>query len=171
MRNLEIKCRVDNLDSVRRRALSAGGQPIHVLRQTDTYFQVERGLLKLREIEGHQSELIAYERPGSEGSRVSDYVIHTTDDATNLKEVLARSHAVLVTVRKSRELIMIEKTRVHLDTVEELGTFVELETAGTDRSDDEVRDEHERVMRALGLSAADGLASGYAAMLGVSVAG
>jgi adenylate cyclase class IV len=169
MRNLEIKVRASDLSETRRRALAAGGRAVHVLEQTDTYFRADRGLLKLREITGHPAELIAYERPGTAGSRVSDYLLYTTADAAGLEAVLARSHAVLATVRKSRELILMERTRVHLDTVQGLGTFVELETAGTDRPDAEVRAEHERVMAALGLDPAAGIATGYAALLGAAI--
>ena len=157
--------------SVRRRALSAGGRPIEVLRQTDTYFRVARGLLKLREIEGHPSELIAYTRPGSPGSRISDYHVYTTIDVESLRDVLQRTHDVLGVVRKSRELIMLELTRIHLDTVKGLGTFVELETAGTDRTDAEVAAEHESVLTALALDAGAGITTGYAGLLGIIHAG
>jgi len=167
MRNLEIKCRADDLISVRRRALSAGGRSVDVLRQTDTYFRVSHGMLKLREIEGHPSELIAYSRPERSGSRVSDYRVYTTSDVESLRDVLQRTHDVLGVVRKSRELILMERTRVHLDTVEGLGTFVELETAGTDRPESEVAAEHTRVMAALSLDQDAGITTGYAALLGI----
>jgi len=73
---------------------------------------------------------------------------------------------MIVVVEKLRTSILIEGTRVHLDTVEGLGTFVELETAGTDRPEAEVLAEHQRVISALQLDPTAGLATGYAAMLG-----
>lgn len=164
MQNLEIKCRAQ-LPGIRRQALAAGGRTTDVLRQTDTYFRVPRGLLKLRETGGQPAELIAYERPGTTGSRVSDYLTCVIPDPAAFKAVMARSHDTVVTVRKVRELILMERTRIHLDTVDGLGTFVELETAGTDRPEAEVRAEHERVLAVLGLDPGQGIATGYAAML------
>ena len=169
MQNLEIKCRVVDVHALRRLVMAAGGSRIGELRQIDTYFRAGHGLLKLREIEGQPAELIAYERPESSGSRISDYQLYTTVDPAGLKEVLARSHDLLVTVRKVRELFLIEQTRVHLDSVEGLGSFVELETAGTNRGPNEVRAEHERIMEALELDRTRGIGLGYAAMLGASV--
>ena len=97
--------------------------------------------------------------------------MYTTSDVESLRDVLQRTHDVLGVVRKSRELIMVERTRVHLDTVEGLGTFVELESAGTDRPDAEVEAEHARVIAALALDAGAGITTGYAALLGIIQAG
>lgn len=165
MKNLEIKAPAPDLAALKARALAAGARTIGVLRQVDTYYQAARGLLKLRVIQGAGAELIAYARPLVEGSRVSDYALFPVDEPVPLKEVLERSLVRVVEVRKSRDLLMWDGTRIHLDTVEGLGTFVELETEGDSRGEAAMREEHEQVIAALGLDRRTFLAGSYADML------
>ena len=165
MINLEIKLPVDDLDEIRRRALAAGAVPSGVLQQTDTFFAATRGLLKLRVLGDGSAELIAYERPRTAASRISDYIVCPVSDPARLHEVLSRSHGRLVEVRKTRDLLMLGGTRIHLDRVEGLGTFVELETEGDSRDEAAMRAEHERVIEALGLDRGRFLAGSYAEML------
>lgn len=165
MINLEIKVRVEDLGEVRRRALAAGAVASGTLRQTDTFYAAPRGLLKLRVLADGPAELIAYERPRTAGSRISDYAVCPVADPARMQEVLARSHATLVAVRKTRELLMLGGTRIHLDRVEGLGTFVELETEGNSRDEAAMRAEHDRVIDALGLDRSRFLAGSYGEML------
>ncbi len=98
------------------------------LEQEDTFFVCPRGRLKLRRFGGcTEAELIYYERPESSGPKESRYVVHPTADAEGLREVLAAALDVRGIVRKRRAVYLIGQTRVHLDRVEGLGEFVELE--------------------------------------------
>ena len=165
MKNLEIKAPAPDLPGLKARALAAGARTVGVLKQVDTYYQAARGLLKLRVVSGAGAELIAYSRPLVEGSRVSDYAVYPVDEPGALKEILERSLLRVVEVRKSRDLLMWGGTRIHLDEVDGLGTFIELETEGDSRGPAAMREEHERVITALGLDRAGFLAGSYADML------
>jgi len=125
--NVEIKARVDDMDSLRERVRALAGCDARVLRQEDTFFQIPSGRLKLRVIDETQGELIYYERCDEPGPTPSEYLISPVADPEAFKEVLSAALGVRGVVRKERELFMIGRTRVHLDEVEGLGSFVELE--------------------------------------------
>jgi predicted adenylyl cyclase CyaB len=163
--NLEIKLRVPDLAGVRSRALLAGAIASGTLEQRDIFFGAPLGFLKLRIESGGRAELIAYDRPRRPGSRISRYSTCPVNDPARMEEVLSRSHELLVEVRKTRELLMLGQTRIHLDTVEGLGTFIELETRGEERSEDDVRREHEKVMETLELGRFTPIAGPYAELV------
>lgn len=126
-RNVEIKARVP--DPVRLRALAlavAGGPPV-VIEQDDTFFAVATGRLKLRTFADGTGELIFYERADRAGPKNSHYALAPVADAAALREVLAAALPVRGRVRKRRELLLAGRTRIHLDRVEGLGDFLELE--------------------------------------------
>jgi adenylate cyclase class IV len=168
-RNLEIKVRLDGADltSIRDRAAALGVTSFTELRQTDTYFEVNHGRLKLREIHGEAGEtceLISYRRPDDSGSRWSDYhlIPLALDTGRELKLALASACGVKVVVDKVRMVGIWHRTRIHLDAVTDLGGFVELETvASGDATDDELRTEHDHVIEMLGLSAFPVVAGSY----------
>jgi predicted adenylyl cyclase CyaB len=163
--NLEIKVRTLDLDQVRSLAEAAGAKPAGVLEQEDIFYAAPKGLLKLRIIAGDHAELIAYERAVVAGSKVSDYTICKIGDPAALDQVLSRTLTRVGAVRKRRELWLLGGTRIHLDTVEGLGTFVELETEGNTRNDADTRREHAHVLSVLQLDLADSLPGSYASML------
>ena len=158
-RNLELKVRVtpEGLAEVRARAEAIADSPPHRLDQDDRYFRVPEGRLKLRtiiEATGTASaELIAYRRPDEAGSRWSAYRITPLDpgSADDLAETLAHLLPIFVRVRKRRDVVLSGATRIHLDAVEGLGPFVELETVITAQSEADGEAEHRRVIDALGL--------------------
>lgn len=127
-RNIEIKARARDLGRVRALALAHADGPPAVLVQTDSFFRVPAGRLKLRCMEGTAGgQLIRYDRPDQAGPKQSDYTLTQVEDAQAcLREHTAR-YGLRGVVRKQRELIWIGQTRVHLDQVDGLGTFVELE--------------------------------------------
>jgi predicted adenylyl cyclase CyaB len=105
----------------------AGDSPI-VLEQEDIFFHCPVGRLKLRRSVGEgRGELIAYARPDASGPKESQYVVYRTDDPEGLCDALTRALGVRGVVRKKRKLYRIGQTRVHLDCVDGLGDFVELE--------------------------------------------
>jgi predicted adenylyl cyclase CyaB len=128
MKNLELKAVAPDLARLRRalRALGALRQP--TLAQTDTYFTVPSGRLKVRQQKGVRSaELILYARPNASRARTSEYQKLAADDPAGLLRLLAATFPRDVVVRKVRDLWMAGTTRVHLDRVQGLGTFVEIE--------------------------------------------
>lgn len=127
-RNVEIKAKVESLDGIERRARALADEGPVVLEQEDTFFVCPHGRLKLRRLAGGaEAELIYYERPDATGPKESRYAIHRTTDAAGLCAALSAALGVRGVVRKRRTLYLIGPTRVHLDRVEGLGEFVELE--------------------------------------------
>jgi predicted adenylyl cyclase CyaB len=126
-RNLELKSRYPDLARAARVAEELGASHVWTKRQTDTYFNAPRGRLKLRESEGRVAELIAYERPDTPDQRESVYHLVPIPDAHALKSALAASLGVRVVVDKRRTLYMWHNVRIHLDEVDNLGSFIEFE--------------------------------------------
>lgn len=169
-RNIEVKARIDDVRTLlpRARAL-ADGEP-ELLVQDDTFFLAPRGRLKLRVLEGATAELIAYERADTPSARASDYVRVPVADAQGLREALARTLGVCGRVRKRRWLLRAGATRIHLDEVEGLGHFMELEVVMQEGQADADADAEgvataEALMRALGLAEAPLVATAYVDLL------
>jgi predicted adenylyl cyclase CyaB len=144
-RNIEIKARVANLASVRARAASLASCPAQIIDQTDTFFVVARGRLKVRAFADGSGELIAYDRGDTPGPKQSTYTRVECRDAIALSEALARVLPLRGVVVKRRELFLVGRTRIHLDVVENLGSFVELEVVlaedePPERGQDEARE-------------------------------
>lgn len=171
-RNLELKvqCSPAALDCIQRRVESLACTPIQRLHQVDTYFRVDRGRLKLREIRTQgdealtgRAELIAYARPADNGSRWSSYQVVpiAAHAAPVLLSGMLMTHDLVARVEKIRHLAVVGQTRVHLDLVEGLGAFVELETVIASQSETEAAAEHSRVIDLLGLAAYPSVAGSY----------
>ena len=126
-RNVEIKARIDSVEALLPRARALADGDAESIEQDDTFFACARGRLKLRDFGDGRGELIHYERADDGGPKVSDYVRAPTSDAAALREALSRAHAVIGRVRKIRLLLRVGQTRVHLDRVDGLGDFMELE--------------------------------------------
>jgi predicted adenylyl cyclase CyaB len=165
-RNVEIKARLRDAAGVRQRAEELAGGPPEVIPQTDTFFQASHGRLKLREFADGSGELIHYERPDAAGPKESRYTIVHVEHADPLRRALTDALGVRCVVRKTRTLLMAGPTRIHLDQVEGLGAFLELEVVL--RPEQEAAD-GERIagdlMRRLGIEAEDLVAGAYADLL------
>ena len=129
--NIEIKARVKDLDGLARRAEALSDAPTVTLEQEDTFFNTPGGRLKLRVLAPDHGELIYYTRDDATGPKRSDYLISTTTEPEALKTVLSAAWGIRGVVRKQRLLYKVGNTRIHLDTVEGLGTFMELEVVLT----------------------------------------
>ena len=127
-RNLEVKARIAALQDAEQIARSINANPAGYLYQIDTYFNVQRGRLKLREINRDHAELIYYSRNELSKCRESDYEVFTSPNISVLKKFLESSLGIRAIVRKQRKLYMYQSTRIHLDEVEQLGSFLELES-------------------------------------------
>lgn len=161
-----MKARVDDLDRVSRLALDCGAFDYGTTRDTDIYFRAATGRLKLRVTEGKTGgTLIAYQRPDQAESRISDYLLVTIPDPHALRRALAMSLGEIVAVRKSRRLLVYGATRIHLDEVDSLGNFVELETVVSDQTWEDAEGEHRLLKKSLGLDQAQIVSVSYSDLL------
>ena len=126
MRNVEIKARVRDQRHVRA-FMRAKGSQHEVQHQRDVFFHAPQGRLKLRCFRDGTGVLVAYDRPDQTGPKLSDYTLAPVADAKGLEEALTRSLGVRGIVEKKREIAIVGQTRIHLDSVKGLGTFLELE--------------------------------------------
>lgn len=153
-RNIEIKARVSDPAALRDRVAAratAGPTPIA---QDDTFFTCAHGRLKLREFSPDAGELIWYDRPDAPGPKTSHYQRVATTEPAALRALLAQAHGTVGRVRKARTLYLIGRTRVHLDAVEGLGTFMELEVVLADGEPESAGlAEAQALMADLGISA------------------
>ena len=145
-RNVELKAHDPDPARTLERALAAGAEDRGVLRQRDTYFATPRGRLKLREEEPGGATLIAYERPDAASERVSDYRLVPVAEPESLRAALAAANGISGVVVKQRRLLLWDGTvRIHLDEVEGLGSYLELEAVAATGSD--LTREHAQVAR------------------------
>jgi predicted adenylyl cyclase CyaB len=165
--NIEIKFRVNDLLLVERAVAEITSDGPELLIQEDVYFPVPRGRLKLRKFADGEAELIAYNRSDEPNVRESHWQRYPTGDADALQTTLAATLGTGVTVCKRRTLYLIDQTRVHLDTVDRLGTFVELEVVlRTGQSQAGGTQTADRLIQKLGLANAERIAGSYANLLG-----
>jgi adenylate cyclase class 2 len=167
MRNLEIKARVTSLGPMRSdlRKLP-GAAPQARMRQTDWYFRVPKGRLKLRQVGSRRdAELIAYLRPDRTSARTSEFQRLTAPDAAGTRRLLERMLGVRACVRKRREVWLYQNARIHLDTIEGLGRFIEVEVVVTSGMT-QARALMKELREALGINRQHLLARSYGEMRG-----
>jgi adenylate cyclase class IV len=167
-RNIEIKARVADAAELHRRAQALATAPEERLVQDDSFFALPagRGRLKLRQFGDGSAELIHYQRADEAGAKASDYVRVPQPDGDACREALTRALGLVGRVRKRRTLLMVGRTRIHLDAVEGLGDYMELEVVLRDGEPDAAGSaEAEALMQALGLAKAPRLAGAYLDLL------
>lgn len=125
--NVEIKARLRDRAGVQARAVALATEPVRVIGQEDVFFRTPKGRLKLRVFDESSGELIYYERPDQAGPKLSDYRIAPTVEPRKLQETLRMALGLRGIVKKERTLVLVGQTRVHLDRVDDLGDFMELE--------------------------------------------
>jgi homotetrameric cytidine deaminase len=168
-RNVELKARDPRPERSLERARALGAEDRGELRQRDTYFAAPRGRLKLREQEPGGAELIAYERAESPRARESRYRIAPVSDPVALREALDAALGTVTVVDKRRRLLLWEGVRIHLDRVEGLGAFVELEgVAGPESDLGPEAARVERLRAELGIDDTAIEAASYADLLGAA---
>jgi predicted adenylyl cyclase CyaB len=136
-----------------------------LLRQRDTFFTAPHARLKLREFGDGRAELISYVRPDVATARGSDYVLAPIERSADVRAALQHALGIVGTVSKVRHLFLLWATRIHLDDVEGLGLFVELETVIDGQSEDEAHSELRTIADALRIDATDLVALPYAEQL------
>lgn len=134
--NIEIKARIHNPADFRARAEALSERNVETITQEDIFFPTHHGRLKLRILAPDLGQLIHYTRPDTAGPKRSEYWICETSRPEELKSVLSRAMGVRGIVRKTRHLFQVGQTRIHLDEVETLGTFAELEVVLRPGQDD-----------------------------------
>ena len=160
--NLEFKAKCQSLDNLYPKLADLNAVHRDTVHQVDTYFQSPTGRLKLREVgDTPEGWLIYYERPNHRDSRYSQYQLCEIADPGNLKNLLTAALGVKTIVQKQREVWMFKNTRIHLDTVADLGQFIELETVFQGQTEAEAIDEHQHVKSTLHLDTAEPVAVSY----------
>ena len=124
--NFEWKAKTEDLERLEKKLLTLAPKFIGEDHQTDTYFSVAKGRLKLRE--GNiENSLIYYERNNVADSKQSDVLLYQFKPDPSLKEILIKVHGTKVIVDKKRKIYFIDNVKFHFDVVDKLGTFVEVE--------------------------------------------
>jgi len=126
-RNIEIKARIDDLERTTQLVTRAADRGPEKLTQMDTFFNVPEGRMKLRQFHDGKAELISYMRPNDTGPTESRYERADVLNPKELGERFAQELGVKGQVRKTRQVFWVGRTRIHLDEVEGLGSFLELE--------------------------------------------
>lgn len=128
--NIEFKAKVNDLRTLENKLLLLNPRYVGVDNQTDSYFNVEKGRLKLRE--GNiENSLIYYERQDIKGIKQSDIILYSHVPGKALKDILIKVHGIKVVVSKTRKIYFLENVKFHFDTVEGLGSFIEVEAIDT----------------------------------------
>ncbi len=165
-RNIEIKARIDSVEALAPRVAALADRGPVEIRQDDTFFACEQGRLKLRALSADAGQLIFYRRPDQAGPKESFFVISPTASPDTLREALSLAYGRAGRVRKHRTLYLVGRTRVHLDRVEALGHFVELEVVlAEDEASAAGVDVARQLMAALGIPAAQLVEGAYVDLL------
>jgi predicted adenylyl cyclase CyaB len=165
-RNVEVKAKVEDPNALRDRVEALSDTPIEVLDQEDVFFDVPRARVKLRTFADGPGELIAYDRRDETGPAVSSYYVLRTENPAGLKSFLSEVFGVRGVVRKRRRLYRIGQTRVHLDDVDGLGTFLEVEVVLDDaQSEEDGARVASEILATLGVPNESRIASAYIDLL------
>ena len=131
---VELKAKVNELDAFRKKLNDFESKLVGTFHQTDTYFEVPEGRLKLRQFKGSSdAELIFYDRENIAGPKQDDAFLLRIQDAEDFKTVLKRILKQTIIIKKEREIYMHQGTKIHLDTVQGLGKFIEFERQTSDK--------------------------------------
>ena len=164
--NVEIKARSTALDRLRHLLETEAARFVGEDHQIDTYFRVSRGRLKLRE-GTIEHALIFYERADEAGPKTSRVHLYRPAPDPDLKALLTAALGVRVVVDKRRAIYFVENVKIHLDRVERLGTFVEIEAIDPDGTRDEaaLRAQCEPFLRLFGIREEDLVRPSYSDLL------
>lgn len=165
--NVEVKARVDDVEELKLIAQHLSGTEPTVIPQEDIFFNAPNGRLKLRRLQhGVPSQLIFYDRKDDTGPKVSDYHIAQVTDPEGIQITLGKAMGIKGDVKKTRFLYMVGQTRVHVDEVEGLGNFMELEVVLKDgQSVEEGQAIAENLIKQLGVKKENLITGAYMDML------
>jgi adenylate cyclase class IV len=126
-RNIEIKARIENIAELHGKVAAIADSGPVVIIQDDTFFNCPAGRLKLRAFPDGRGELIYYRRADDPGPKESFYLICPAPFPDSLREILSHAFGQCGRIQKRRTLFLVGRTRIHLDQVNGLGEFLELE--------------------------------------------
>ena len=164
--NVEIKARTNNTDAIRNWLIDQKADFKGTDWQTDIYFNVSNGRLKLRQ--GNiENNLIFYLRPDQEGPKQSNFQLLKVDNPNLLSEMLAHSIGIKTVVRKKRDIYYMDNVKFHIDEVPGLGNFVEIEAGNinNDLSREQLLEQCNYYMHALNIEETDLLDRSYSDMI------
>jgi adenylate cyclase class 2 len=164
--NFEFKARTSDLDGLEKKLLSLNPLFIGEDHQTDTYFNVPNGRLKLRE--GNiENSLIYYERQNTADVKQSDVLLYKHSPDKTLKDILIKTNGIMVVVEKKRKIYFIENVKFHFDIIEGLGTFLEVEAIDKtgDIGIDRLKEQCNRFATLFGIIDSDYIALSYSDLL------
>jgi len=163
--NVEIKAKCKDIERIRKILESENARFEGTDLQKDTYFQTLEGRLKLRQ--GNIEKcLISYHRPNQAGPKRSDITLYHTENTETLRKMLSRHLGVKVVVDKVRDIYFIDNIRFHLDSVKNLGTFVEIESCSDDPNDEnKLLEQTKEYIQKFGIKEEDLIDHSYSDML------
>ncbi|XP_072288305.1 adenylate cyclase CyaB-like [Pyxicephalus adspersus] len=165
-RNVEIKAKIFNWEQTLQVCQELSKSNGEKISQRDIFFNTPQGRLKLRDFQDGRGQLIYYERPDMLGPKLSNYAISNTADPAGLEDVLTQALGVRGKVVKERFLFLVGQTRIHLDRVQDLGEFIELEVVLTDSQTSQDGDLiAQQLMNSLGISQENLLTGAYMDLL------
>ncbi len=136
MKNLELKVKCKShraaLKAVKLLHAEYGG----ILKQRDVYFNISPGRLKLRTINKTEHQLIYYKRHNKKTAKISNYYISEITHPKRVEKILKEIYGIKVIVLKSRKLYLWQNVRIHIDTVNTLGKFIEFEIVCRSQKDE-----------------------------------
>ena len=164
--NIEIKARCADPSFVRNYLLGNKAEYKGLDEQTDTYFNVPNGRLKLRE-GTIENNLIYYDRNNQRGPKTSHFQLVKIGDANGLKLILERACGIKMIVKKKREIYYILNVKFHIDDVPGLGSFIEIEAGNilADKTKDELLEQCNFYVKEFGIKEEDLLEGSYSDML------
>ena len=161
-RNIEIKARIEGVELLASRVTAIADEGPFEIVQDDTFFHCSTGRLKLRAFSDDLGELIFYRRVNQAGPKESFHIRSPTSSPETLRESLSLAYGQIGRIRKHRTFFLVGRTRVHLDRVEGLGDFLELEVVLVDdeSTDTGVREARE-LMDRLGIQSSQLIEGAY----------
>lgn len=161
-KNLELKLKINSIAIIEKMILNLNIGYNSEFFQEDIYYHFNKGLLKVR-IEGNEKFLIFYLRDEKKKDRWSNYsILKLTEE--KYRKFLDKSYNEVIRVKKTRKLFIYKNTRIHLDRVDKLGEFLELETV-VNQDDVSAKMEFDEVVTHLNLDLSKQINDSYKNML------
>jgi predicted adenylyl cyclase CyaB len=164
--NVEIKAKCQDPEFIRTYLQTNHAEYKGTDHQTDTYFNVRHGRLKLRE--GNiENNLIFYERNNQAQAKESNFYLVNVADPVTLKQVLDKSLGIKIIVAKKREIYFVDNVKFHIDEVAGLGNFAEIEASNLHAAmpKEELRRQCEFYMKEFRIPEEDLISDSYSDML------
>lgn len=162
--NIETKAKINSISAYEQKILDLGGKYIEILTQEDTYFNIGTDKrLKLRNINDEKFVLISYERPNTNAVKKSEWRSVKFDEKEKILDLLTFTFGIKIIVKKKRKVYTFQNTEIHLDKIENLGEYIELETKVINQDDSE--DEHKDLIKDIGIDENDFINLSYSDLL------